>query len=187
MTEKSGLQPGMTITETKLAGAFIIKPACFTDERGFFANLWSEENLAAKGIEAKFVAGNISYNKKRGTLRGMHYQAAPFGQGKLMSCTRGAIYDVGIDLRPNSDTFKKWIGIELTAENRQMLYLPPEFAHGYLTLTDDTELSYLVTRPYSLESSRGVRWNDPVFGVEWPPTSDLIMVARDREYPDFNS
>ena len=175
----------MTITETKLEGALIIEPTLFADERGFFASVWSEEKLAAHGVNERFVAGNLSYNKKRGTLRGMHYQAEPHGQGKLMSCTRGAIYDVGIDLRPGSPTFKQWIGIELTAENRKMLYLPPEFAHGYLTLADDTELSYLVTRPYSFESSRGVRWDDPAFDIQWPHESELIMVARDREYPDF--
>lgn len=175
----------MTITETKLEGAFIIEPTLFSDERGFFSSVWSEEKLAAHGVKERFVAGNLSYNKKRGTLRGMHYQAEPHGQGKLMSCTRGAIYDVGIDLRPGSKTFKQWIGIELTAENRQMLYLPPEFAHGYLTLADDTELSYLVTRPYSVQSSRGVRWDDPAFDIQWPHENELIMVARDREYPDF--
>lgn len=176
----------MIITETKLEGALIIEPTRFQDERGFFASAWSEENLAAHGGGGKFVAGNISYNKKRGTLRGMHYQAAPYAQGKLMSCTRGAIYDVGIDLRPTSSTFKEWISIELNAENRRMLYLPPDFAHGYLTLADDSELSYLVTSPYSFESSRGVRWNDPAFDIQWPHQSELIMVERDREYPDFN-
>ncbi|HUS10882.1 MAG TPA: dTDP-4-dehydrorhamnose 3,5-epimerase [Pyrinomonadaceae bacterium] len=175
----------MIIIETKLAGAFIIEPSLYPDERGLFASVWTEEKLAAHGVQEKFVAANLSYNKKRGTLRGMHYQAAPYSQGKLMSCTRGAIYDVGIDLRAASPTFKHWFGIEMSAENRKMLYLPPEFAHGYLTLADDTELSYLVTNRYSPESSRGVRWNDPAFAIEWPDESELVMVERDRQYPDF--
>ncbi|HKP47725.1 MAG TPA: dTDP-4-dehydrorhamnose 3,5-epimerase [Pyrinomonadaceae bacterium] len=175
----------MIITETKLAGALIIEPSLYPDERGFFASVWTEDKLAEHGVQEKFVAANLSYNKKRGTLRGMHYQAVPYGQGKLMSCTRGAVYDVGIDLRPHSATFKQWIGLELTAENRRMLYLPPEFAHGYLTLADDSELSYLVTNVYAPQSSRGVRWNDPAFSVEWPQ-SEMIMVARDRDYPDFS-
>lgn len=175
----------MIITRTKLDGVLVIEPTRFEDERGFFGSLWSKDDLEARGVDGNFIAGNISLNKKRGTLRGMHYQAAPHGQAKLMRCTRGALYDVGIDLRPASATFKQWIGIELSAENRKMLYLPAEFAHGYLTLTDDTELSYLVTAGYSHESSRGVRWNDPAFGVQWPFQVGLIMVPRDRDYPDF--
>ncbi|HEY6231812.1 MAG TPA: dTDP-4-dehydrorhamnose 3,5-epimerase [Pyrinomonadaceae bacterium] len=177
----------MIITETKLAGALIIEPTLYPDERGFFASVWTISQLAAHGVQEKFVAANLSYNKKRGTLRGMHYQAAPHGQGKLTTCTRGAVYDVGIDLRPASPTFKQWVGLEMSAANRKMLYLPPEFAHGYLTLADDTELSYLATNSYSPESSRGVRWNDPAFGVDWPLADELIMVERDRQYPDFES
>lgn len=115
----------MIITETKLAGALIIEPSRFADERGFFASLWTEETLAAQGVENRFVAANLSYNRKRGTLRGMHYQAAPYGQDKLMSCTRGAIYDVGIDLRPGSTTFKQWVGLEISAENRKCFTCRP--------------------------------------------------------------
>ncbi len=175
----------MILNETKLKGAYILGSERYEDERGFFAQGWSEEGLARLGVEAHFVAGNISYNKRRGTLRGMHYQAAPHGQAKLVRCTRGAVYDVGIDLRPDSPTFKQWVGVELSAENRLMLYVPAEFAHGYLALEDDTEVHYLVTKSYAPHSSRGVRWDDPAFGVEWPHAGELIINERDRTYTDF--
>jgi dTDP-4-dehydrorhamnose 3,5-epimerase len=175
----------MIISETRFAGVFIIEPTCFEDERGFFASAWSESELRARDVDARFIAGNISFNKHCGTLRGMHYQAAPHGQSKLLRCTRGAIFDVGIDLRPDSPTFKQWIGVELTAENHLMLYLPAEFAHGYLTLKDDTEVHYEVTDIYAPESARGFRWNDPAFGIQWPSPAPLKLNKRDREFPDF--
>lgn len=175
----------MIVTKTKFEGVLIIEPTYFEDERGFFGSVWSEDSLRSHGVQANFVAGNMSYNKKQGTLRGMHYQAEPDGQSKLMCCPRGSVYDVGIDLRPNSPTFKQWIGIELNADNRLMLYLPTGFAHGYLTLANDSELSYLVSSSYSQEGARGVRWNDPAFAIDWPHQDKLIMVERDREYPDF--
>ena len=174
----------MTIKETKLKGAFIIEPERFEDERGFFARAWSEAELAEHGI-GRLVEGNISYNAKKGTLRGMHSQAAPHGQGKLLRCTRGAVYDVGIDLRPDSPTFKEWVAVELTEENRTLLYLPPEFGHGFQTLADDTEVFYMVSSPYAPEAYRGVRWDDPAFGVEWPHAEARIINERDRTYPDF--
>jgi dTDP-4-dehydrorhamnose 3,5-epimerase len=175
----------MIVNNTSIAGVFVLELERFEDERGFFANAWSEKELDALGIESRFVEGNVSFNNSRGTLRGMHYQAAPFGQAKLIRCTQGSIYDVGVDLREDSETFKQWVGIELSAENRLMLYLPGDFAHGYLTLADDTEVHYQVTQIYSPESARGFRWDDAAFDIQWPIVDVLRINKRDREYPDF--
>ncbi len=177
----------MIAKDTGLSGAFIIEPEQFEDQRGFFARLWSEQELRTLGVEGHFIESNMSFNKKAGTLRGMHYQTAPFGQAKLVRCTQGSIYDVGVDLRPDSDTFRRWIGIELSAENRRMLYLPGDFAHGYLSLTDNTEVHYQVTAVYAPQAAGGFRWNDPAFNIEWPEVSDLNINERDREYPDFKT
>lgn len=175
----------MITKPTRLSGAFIIEPELFEDERGFFARAWSEQELSALGVEGRFIESNISFNKDAGTLRGMHYQAAPAGQAKLIRCTRGSIYDVGVDLGEDSQTFKHWVGVELSAENRLMLYLPGDFAHGYLSLEDNTEVHYQVTGIYSPESARGFRWNDPAFGIQWPPLDAVQINKRDRQYPDF--
>ena len=175
----------MNFKETKLKGAFVIEPRRFEDERGFFAPSFSQKEFAARGLTDRFIENNISYSRGEGTLRGMHYQAAPHGQAKLVRCTRGAIYDVGIDLRPDSPTFKQWVGVELSAENRLMLYLPGDFAHGFLTLADDTEVFYQVSSAYAPQSERGVRWDDPAFRIEWPATRGRIINARDESYPDF--
>lgn len=175
----------MIAKATQLSGSFIIEPEEFADERGFFARSWSDQELAALGVESQFIEGNMSFNKQAGTLRGMHYQAKPYGQAKLVRCTRGSIYDVGVDLRADSPTFKQWVGVELSAENRLMLYLPGDFAHGYLSLVDNTEVHYQVTGIYSPESARGFRWNDPAFGIQWPPLDKLQINERDRQYPDF--
>jgi dTDP-4-dehydrorhamnose 3,5-epimerase len=175
----------MNVKETKLAGAYVLEPRRFEDERGFFASAWSEKELAALGADGRFVEGNFSYNRRRGTLRGLHYQAAPFGQAKLVRCTRGSVFDVGVDLRPDSPTYGRWLGVELSAENRLMLYVPDGFAHGYLTLEDETEVLYLVTNVYAPQSGRGVRWDDPTFRIEWPDVGELIINERDRTYPDF--
>lgn len=175
----------MIITETKLGGIYLIKPRRFEDERGFFAPSFSAVEFAARGMASVFVENNISYSKSRGTLRGMHYQAAPYGQDKLIRCTRGAIFDVAVDLRPHSPTFKQWIGAELTAENRSMVYVPGDCGHGFQTLVDDTEVFYMVSQPYVTESNRGVRWNDPAFGIEWPDVAERVLIERDQQYPDF--
>jgi dTDP-4-dehydrorhamnose 3,5-epimerase len=175
----------MIICETKLSGAYIIEPKRFEDERGFFASAWSEKGLEELGVESRFIGGNISFNKHRGTLRGLHFQAAPHGQAKLVRCTRGAIFDVGVDLRPDSPSYKQWFALELSADNLLMLYLPAEMAHGYLTLEDDCEVYYQVTKDYVPESNRGFRWNDPAFGITWPWQGLPIMNERDRTYPDF--
>lgn len=178
--------PNLMISRpTKLAGAYIVEPEMFEDERGFFARVWSEKELTALGVEGRFLEGNISFNKEAGTLRGLHYQAAPDAQAKLVRCTRGSIFDVGVDLREDSETFRQWVGVELSAENRLMLYLPGDFAHAYLSLEDATEVHYQVTGSYSPESARGYRWDDPAFGIQWPQVAALKINQRDRNYPSF--
>lgn len=176
----------MIFTETKLAGAFVIELERHTDERGFFARTFCQQEFEAHGLKAEVAQCNVSFNKRKGTLRGMHYQAAPFAEAKLVRCTAGSIYDVIIDLRPASSTFKRHFGVELSAENRRMLYIPESFAHGFQTLEDDTEVFYQMAQPYSAEHARGVRWNDPAFGIEWPK-GERIIIERDQNYPDFVS
>jgi dTDP-4-dehydrorhamnose 3,5-epimerase len=175
----------MIFTETKLAGIYIIEPHRFEDERGFFAPSFSAKEFAMRGMADNFVENNISYSKSRGTLRGIHYQASPHGQAKLVRCTRGAVFDVAVDLRPASATFNQWIGIELSADNRSMLYLPEDCGHGYQTLVDDSEVFYMVSKVYVPESGRGFRWDDPAFGIEWPDVDERFLNKRDLQYPDF--
>jgi dTDP-4-dehydrorhamnose 3,5-epimerase len=175
----------MNFTETKLTGVYLLDPRRFEDERGFFAPSFSAAEFAARGMAREFVENNISFSRCRGTLRGMHYQAAPHGQAKLVRCTRGAVYDVAVDLRPDSPTYREWVGVELTAENRRMLYLPGDCGHGFQTLVDDTEVFYMVSHPYAPESGRGFRWDDPAFRIEWPDVGARVLLKRDQEYPDF--
>ncbi len=175
----------MIIRETDFKGAYIIEPELLKDERGHFAELWTETQLSAHGMDCKFVQSNVSYNRNKGTLRGLHYQVAPDAQAKLVCCTAGAIFDVGVDLNPHSATFRQWIGVELSASNHRMIYLSGDFAHGYQTLEDNSEILYLVTAGYAPASERGVRWNDCAFGIEWPNTANRIMSHRDQSYPDF--
>lgn len=177
----------MKFTETKLAGVYIIELSPFEDERGFLASAFSAKEFAERGLASVFVENNISYSKNRGTLRGMHYQASPHGQAKLVRCTNGAFFDVAVDLRPESPTFKQWTGFELSAENRIMIYLPGDCGHGFLTIADDTEAYYMVSAGYVPESGRGFRWNDPAFGINWPHVDKLIINERDRTYQDFAS
>lgn len=173
----------MLFTETTLKGAFLITPERFEDERGFFALTWCRGEFEKHGLESKLAQINISFNRRRGTLRGMHYQAAPCAQPKLVRCTMGAIYDVIIDLRAGSNSFKKWIAVELTQDNRQMLFIPEGFAHGFQTLRDSTEVVYQMSEAYAPEAARGVRWNDPAFAIEWPLEVSVIA-DRDAGYPD---
>jgi dTDP-4-dehydrorhamnose 3,5-epimerase len=175
----------MVITETRLEGAFVIEPELFKDERGYFAELWTQVQLQERGLENLFVQCNLSRTQRKGTLRGLHYQVTPHAQAKLVHCTAGAIFDVGVDLRPASPTYRQWIGVELSASNHRMLYLSGDFAHGYQTLEDDSEVLYLATAAYSPASERGARWNDEAFRIEWPETPKRIMNKRDMEYPDF--
>jgi len=176
----------LIFTETKLAGAFVIELERHTDERGFFARTFCQQEFEAHGLKAEVAQCNVSFNKRKGTLRGMHYQAAPFAEAKLVRCTAGSIYDVIIDLRPVSATFKRHFAVELSAENHRMLYIPEDFAHGFQTLEDDTEVFYQMAQRYSAEHARGVRWDDPAFGIEWPK-GERIIIERDQNYPDFVS
>lgn len=174
----------MLFTEIKLKGAFIIDIELHEDERGFFARSWCEDEFKKHGLNPRLVQCNISFNKKRGTLRGMHYQAAPFAEAKVVRCTMGSIYDVIIDLRTDSPTFKQWFAVELSAENRRALYIPEGFAHGFQTLLENTEVFYQMSEFYHTECACGVRWNDPVFGVEWKVAPPIIS-SRDNDYLNF--
>jgi dTDP-4-dehydrorhamnose 3,5-epimerase len=174
----------MIFIETQLKGAFIIKPERLEDERGFFARTWCQREFEAHGLNSRLVQCNISFNKKAGTLRGMHYQAAPYEEAKLVRCTQGAIYDAIIDLRSESPTFKQYTAIVLTAQNRKMLYVPEGFAHGFLTLEDHTEVFYQMSEFYAPEYARGIRWNDPAFNIQWPADVQIIS-DQDQNLPDF--
>jgi dTDP-4-dehydrorhamnose 3,5-epimerase len=174
----------MLFTETDLKGAFIIEPERREDSRGFFARTWCEKEALAHGVNPRLVQCNISFNRRKGTLRGMHYQTLPFEEAKLVRCTMGAIHDVIIDLRRESPTFTHHMAVVLTADNRRMLYIPEGFAHGFQTLMDNTEVFYQMSEFYALECTAGVRWNDPAFGIEWPEDV-LIINDRDRSYPEF--
>ena len=167
----------MIFIETKLNGPFIIEPERLEDERGFFARTFCQKEFEERGLNSKVVQCNISFNKRKGTIRGMHYQVAPFEEAKLVYCIKGAIYDVIIDLRPCSLTFKQWLTVDLTAENCRMLYIPEGFAHGFQTLEADTAVFYQMSEFYHPEYARGVRWNDPAFGIGWRIETQL---SKDR-------
>jgi len=175
----------MRFKETKLKGAYIIELEPYEDERGFFARSFCQNEFEQHGLNFRIVQCNVSYNKKKGTLRGMHYQVAPYEEAKLVSCIRGAVYDVIIDLRANSSTYRKWFAVELTAENHKMLYVPAGLAHGFQTLEDNTTVFYQMSEFYHPECTRGVRWNDPMFGIEWPLPVEIIS-EQDSHYPDYS-
>ena len=174
----------MLFTEAKLKGVFIVDVEFREDERGFFARSWCEDEFKQHGLNSHLAQCNISFNKKRGTLRGMHYQISPFVEEKLVRCTKGAICDVIIDLRPESPTFKQWLSVELTEENYRSIFIPAGFAHGFQTLQDKSEVFYQMSEFYRPEYARGVRWNDPTFGIVWPIDRQIIS-RRDQEYPNF--
>ena len=174
----------MIFTETPLRGAFVIEAEPLEDTRGLFARTWCRREFEAHGLEIRIAQCSTSFNKKKGTLRGMHYQLPPFAEAKMVRCTRGSMYDVIIDLRPGSPTFTDHIAVVLTAENRKALYVPVGFAHGFQTLEDDTEVFYQISEFFAPDHSRGVRWNDPAFAIPWPDDERLIA-ERDRGYPDF--
>jgi dTDP-4-dehydrorhamnose 3,5-epimerase len=177
---------GVIFRETALEGAFVIELERIEDERGYFARMFCRREFREHGLTAEVVQANTSFNRRKGTLRGMHYQAAPHEEAKLVRCTRGAVYDVIVDLRPGSPTFRRWVAVELTAENDTMLFVPEGFAHGYQTLEDDTETSYLMTAYYEPSAGRGVRWDDPAFGIEWPEVEERTINERDQNWPDFS-
>lgn len=174
----------MKFLETEISGVFVIRSEPVLDERGFFARSWCQKEFASHGLNSQLVQCNISGNVRKGTLRGMHYQTAPYAETKLIRCTRGSIFDVALDLRPNSQTYKRWTATVLTAGNHHMFYIPEGCAHGFLTLEDDCEVFYQMSEFYHPESARGVRWNDPAFGIEWPGKAEVIS-TRDASYPDF--
>lgn len=175
----------MRFIPTSLVGAYLIEPEPISDERGFFARTYCRNAFAEMGLNPNLVQCNISYNKVRGTLRGMHYQKTPHAEAKLVRCTQGAIYDVIVDLRKDSKTFTQWFGVNLTAESRKALYVPEGFAHGFLTLMDDTEVLYQMSEFFHAECAFGIRWNDPLFAIDWP--GEIAVISdRDARYPDFN-
>ena len=174
----------MIFTELKLSGAYLIEPERREDERGWFARTFSQDEFQAYGLNPLIVQSSVSFNHRAGTLRGMHYQADPHAEAKVVRCTAGAIYDAILDLRPFSPTFKQWLAVELTADNHRMLYIPEGLAHGFQTLVDHSEVLYQMSEFYHPESARGVRWNDPAFGIEWP-AAERIISERDQAFPDF--
>lgn len=174
----------MIFQPTKITGAVEVHLERMPDERGFFARTWCRNEFASAGLNPSLVQCSLSFSKRRGTLRGMHYQAAPHAESKLVRCTRGAIFDVAVDLRPESPTYKQWFGVVLSAENRSMLYIPEGCAHGLLSLEDDSEVFYQMSEFYDPESARGVRWNDPAFQIAWPERVEVIS-EQDRSYPNF--
>ena len=175
----------MIFREMELKGAFVIELDKITDDRGFFARTWCRREFEEHGLNPNLVQCNISFNKTAGTLRGMHYQAAPHEETKLVRCTKGSIFDVIIDLRPHSATYQRHVGVRLCAAEYTSLYIPEGFAHGFQTLEDGAEVLYQMSEFYHPESARGVRWDDPAFGIEWPRAEKRIISDRDRSYPDY--
>jgi dTDP-4-dehydrorhamnose 3,5-epimerase len=172
------------LKRTKLSGAFVIAIERLEDQRGFFARGWCKKEFESHGLESTLVQANISMNKKRGTLRGMHYQTSPYEEAKLVRCTRGSVYDVIIDLREDSSTYKQWLGVKLTSDNYKMLYVPKGFAHGYQTLEDNTELFYHVSTFFTPTAERGVLYDDPVFAISWPLEVQVIS-DKDKSWPAY--
>ena len=175
----------MVFHETKIAGVFEIRMEPRFDERGFFARTWCRDEFRLHGLNPRLEQCNLSFNARQGTLRGLHYQVAPYAEAKLIRCTSGAIYDVVVDLRPDSSTFKDWLGFGLTAGNRLMVYVPEGCAHGFLTLEPESEVFYQMSETYNENSARGVRWNDPAFRIIWPQNVEVLS-PRDQSYPDFD-
>ncbi|MFC1643524.1 dTDP-4-dehydrorhamnose 3,5-epimerase [Chlamydiota bacterium] len=172
----------MKFTETKLKGAYTIEPELLEDERGFFARSFCLKEFEEHGLNPRIVQSNISFNRKKGTLRGMHYQTSPYEEVKLVSCPEGTIYDVIVDLRKDSPTYSKWVSVELSSENHKMLYIPQSFAHGFQTLEDSTTVFYQMSEFYHPESSKGIRWDDPLFKIKWPLREQIIS-EKDLTYP----
>lgn len=175
----------MRYLQTPLAGVWVLEPERIEDERGWFARTFDEEEFRAREMNPDVVQCNASYNTRAGTLRGMHYQAEPHGESKLVRCVRGAIFDVAVDLRGDSKTYRRWHGVELSEDNGVALYIPAGFAHGFQTLRDESEVLYMMGDPYVPEAARGVRWDDPAFGIEWPEVvGERVISGRDARYAD---
>jgi dTDP-4-dehydrorhamnose 3,5-epimerase len=167
-----------------LDGSYRIGLRRIEDDRGFFARIWDEPIFAERGIPIRNIQTNLSYNRRRGTIRGLHWQVEPYGESKLVRCTRGAVFDVAVDLRPASPTYGRWQGVRLTAEERNLVFVPAGCAHGYQALEDDSEVSYQVSYPYVPGSEQGIRWNDPAIGIDWPIKDDVIVSTKDAAWPD---
>ncbi len=172
----------MKFTESPLPGVFVVDMAPLQDERGFFARAYCREEFAAQGLGIEMRQCSVSYNLKKGTLRGLHYQRAPHEEHKLVRCTAGAIFDVVVDIRPQSASYRRWFGETLTAQNHRSVFIPPGFAHGFVTLCDETEVYYMISVSHAPEYSRGYRWNDPAFSIEWPEVPSIIS-PRDAHFP----
>jgi dTDP-4-dehydrorhamnose 3,5-epimerase len=173
----------MRFLATALAGVYVLEQERHEDARGYFARTWCARELLAQGLDASLSQSSVSFNRTKGTLRGLHYQAPPFSEVKLVRCTRGALFDVAVDVRPDSPGFRKWVGVELSADNGRGLYIPKGFAHGFYTLLDSTEVEYFISTEYRPEAARGLRYDDPFFQVVWPgPVA--VIAERDRDYPD---
>jgi len=175
----------MIFTELELKGAYIIEPDPLIDERGFFARTFCRQEFAAHGLNPDAAQCNISFNKYKGTIRGMHYQLQPYAEAKLLTCIRGVIYDVIIDLRKTSETYMQWSAIELSEENKKMLYIPEGFAHGFQTLEDNSAVYYQMSESYHPEHARGIRWDDPAFLINWPDVPDRIISEKDMNWGDY--
>ncbi|NLX05308.1 MAG: dTDP-4-dehydrorhamnose 3,5-epimerase [Phycisphaerae bacterium] len=175
----------MKFIETNFQGLFIIEIEPHADTRGCFARVWCQDEFRRHGLETRVVQCNLAYNHRRGTLRGMHFQAPPHEEIKIVRCVRGAVYDVAVDLRPSSRTYLQWLAVELTADNRRCLYLPAGFAHGYQTIVDEAEIFYQVSEAYHPQAERGVRWDDPIFSIHWPTVGHRIISEKDLAWPDF--
>lgn len=175
----------MKFRETGIPGAFVVEVEKLGDERGFFARAWCSREFAEHGLNPSLVQANISFNRHKKTLRGMHYQQAPHAEAKLVRCTRGALYDVILDLRPDSPTLGRWLAFELSAESYRMLYIPEGCAHGFQTLEDDTEMFYQHSEFFAPQAATGVMWNDPAFGIEWPYPDDPILSPKDNAWPPY--
>lgn len=173
----------MNVTKTHLEGVLIIEPSVFGDHRGWFMESYNQASFNEAGINYNFVQDNQSFSAVKGTLRGLHYQLNPKAQTKLVRCTRGAIFDVAVDIRKGSPTYGKWFGIELSAENKKQLLIPQGFAHGFMTITDDVEVQYKVDELYSPECDRGIIWNDPAIGIEWPIEITPVLSDKDKNAP----
>jgi dTDP-4-dehydrorhamnose 3,5-epimerase len=177
----------MRFVETGLGGAWLIEHERWEDERGFFTRTWCRQEFEAHGVTVNFVQGNVSFNMRRGTLRGLHFQLPPSREGKLIRCSRGELFDVIIDLRCDSRTFGSHYSVVLSQPAWRSLYVPPGFAHGFQTLADDTEVVYEMGDFHQAQLSSGARWNDPAFGIRWPIAEPTVMTDRDRNYPDFSA
>jgi dTDP-4-dehydrorhamnose 3,5-epimerase len=172
----------VNFTQTPVGGVFLIELQPVKDERGFFARTWDRQGFLDRGLDPELVQCSIAFTARRGTVRGLHFQVAPFEETKLVRCTRGAVFDVVADLRPSSPSYRRWYGVELSAENRRMVYIPKGCAHGYQTLTNDVEFAYQMSAPYSAAHASGVRWDDPALAIAWPHTDDRMLSAVDRTW-----